>query len=53
MFSAIVITIGFEQTLYPTTEGTVNEVCAVILAGTIERDVLVEASSSDGTATGT
>ena len=52
ILSILGITIGFEQTLYPTVEDSVNEVCAVIVNGTIERDVTVEVSSSDGSAIG-
>ena len=46
------ITIGFEQTLYPTEEDTVIKVCARILNGSLEKDVIVKVSSSDGSATG-
>ena len=46
------VTIGFEQTMYPTDEGTVIEVCARIQSGSIERDVQVQVSSADGTASG-
>ena len=49
------VTIGFEQTLYVTTEG-VNpsvELCAIITAGTLEREAVVRFSTMDGTATST
>lgn len=50
--SSTVVVIGFEQTEYETEEGMVVEVCAELLSGTLERDALVVASSSDGTAIG-
>ena len=46
------VTVGFEQTLYLTQEGFTIEVCVRILDGSVERDVVVEVSSSDGTASG-
>ena len=33
-------------------EGTIVEVCAVLLQGTLERDLVVDAASGGGTATG-
>ena len=47
------ITIGFERTEYNVTEGGQTEVCALLMAGTLEKAVPVSVSSSDGTANGT
>ena len=47
------ITIGFERIEYNVTEGGQTEVCAVLIAGTLEKEVSVSVNSSDGTANGT
>ena len=47
------ITIGFERIEYNVTEGGQTEVCAVLIVGTLEKEVPVCISSSDGTANGT
>ena len=44
--------IGFEEMVYPVMEGDVVEVCAVLMSGELERDVVVRVSSADGTAMG-
>ena len=44
--------IGFEQTNYTVEEGMVTEVCAIVTAGTLDRDITVTLSSSDSTAQG-
>ena len=47
------VTVGFEQTVYTTTERTDPsvELCANLTSGTLERTVNVLLSTSDGTAT--
>ena len=47
------VTIGFEQTVYSATEGVDAsvEICAVLFAGTLEREAVVTFFTSDGTAT--
>ncbi len=47
------VTIGFEQTVYSAIEGVDAsvELCAVLKAGTLEREAVVTFSTSDGTAT--
>ena len=47
------MTIGFEQPQYSVTEGSDAsvEVCAVVLDGTLEREVIVTFFTTDGTAT--
>ena len=47
------VIIGFEQTVYSATEGVDAsvEICAVLFAGTLEREAVVTFSTSDGTAT--
>ena len=49
------MTIGFELLLYSVTEGSGTsvefEVCAVVLEGTLEREVIVTFFTTDGTAT--
>ena len=47
------IAIGFERTEYNMTEGGQTEVCALLMAGTLEKAVNVAVNSSDGTANGT
>ena len=49
------VTIGFERTLYSTTEGEDPsvELCAVLITGTLEREAVVAFSTRDGTATST
>ena len=47
-----VVTIGLEGD-YSVTEGGVQEVCAVLVSGTLERDAIVTLSTADGSATGT
>ncbi len=48
----IVVTIGLEGD-YSVTEGGVQEVCAVLVSGTLERDAIVTLNTADGSATGT
>ena len=47
------VTIGFERTVYSATEGVDAsvELCAVLVAGTLEREAVVIFATSDGTAT--
>ena len=47
------MTIGFEQPQYSATEGRDEsvEVCALILDGMVEREVIVAFFTTDGTAT--
>ena len=47
------VTIGFERTVYNATEGVDAsvELCAVLVAGTLEREAVVIFATSDGTAT--
>ena len=52
-FISAAITIGFERTEYNVTEGDQAEVCAVLMSGILEKDVLVSVGSTDGTANGT
>ena len=47
------ITIRFEQNEYNMTEGGQTEVCALLIAGTLEKAVTVSVNSSDGIANGT
>ena len=47
------ITIGFERTMYIVDEGGQTEVCAILISGILEKEVLVSVGSSDGTANGT
>ncbi len=51
-FYSSAVTIGFEITEYTTDEGTTVEVCALIHSGTLEREVTVSLTSSDGSAEG-
>ena len=48
--SLTVVTIGLERD-YSVTEGNVQEVCAVLLTGSLERDAIVTLSTEDGSAT--
>ena len=52
-FISAAITIGFERTMYIVDEGGQTEVCAILISGTLEKEVLVSVDSSDGTANGT
>ena len=52
-FISTAITIGFERTMYIVDEGGQTEVCAILISGTLEKEVLVSVGSSDGTANGT
>jgi hypothetical protein len=52
-FLSAAITIGFEETMYTVNEGGQTEVCAVLISGTLEKEVLVSVDSSDRTANGT
>ena len=45
--------IGYEQITYEVPEGDQTEVCAILSLGTLETEVVVLVTSSDGTATGT
>ena len=47
------MTIGFEQPQYSATEGSDAsvEVCALVLDGALEREVIVTFLTTDGTAT--
>ena len=48
------VTIGFEMELYNAAEGNGSvELCAVLLEGTLERDVTVTLETQDGSAQGT
>ena len=53
VFTSAAITIGFERIEYNVSEGDRVEVCAVLMSGILEKDVLVFVNSSDGTANGT
>ena len=46
------MTIGFERTMYVTTEGTAVQVCVIIVSGELDREAVVTLSSSDDTAQG-
>lgn len=46
------VTIGFEETFFPSEEGRVVEVCVSVLDGSLERDAVVEIASGGGTAEG-
>ena len=46
------VTIGFERTEYSTPENSTVEVCAVIIQGSLEREVTVSVSTAPNTATG-
>ena len=52
-FISVAITIGFERTEYNVSEGDQTEVCAILISGTLEKDVLVLVNSTDRTANGT
>ena len=47
-----VVQIGFEFTEYEAVEGEPEEVCVLLIAGTLERDVTVTVTSLDQSATG-
>ena len=46
------MTIGFEREMYTTEEGTVVEVCVVVISGTLEREVTVTLTNRDDSAEG-
>ncbi len=47
------VTIGLEETTFTVDEGELVEVCVILISGTLEREVTVTLTTSDGTATAT
>lgn len=53
LYNSVGVTIGFERTVYDVTEEDGNvELCAVLIAGRLDRVTAVIFATSDGTATG-
>ena len=50
LFPSEIITIGFEQASYMAQEGTPVQVCAVVLEGSVERNVTFTFGAQPGTA---
>ncbi len=46
------VTIGLEETSFTVDEGELVEVCAILISGTLEKEVAVTLQTSDGTAIG-
>ena len=48
----IVVTIGFEQVMYPTQENVTTMICARVLEGELDREITVTITSRDESTTG-